>query len=106
LEDEFLCLTVVSQPDEGESDFASRLSVFWTHLLRSAPDVFEQVYAETIEFETKGDRVTRQYLCEEPAVPAVLSAMADQGIVYEEVDVDDRWSKYEAAPTEWWQIEH
>jgi hypothetical protein len=28
------------------------------------------------------------------------------GIDHEEVDLDDRWSKYEASPTEWWQIEH
>lgn len=106
MDDEFLCLTVQSEPGEDESAFAARLSLFWTHMLRTFPDEFEGVYAETIEFESEEDCVTRQYLCLEPALDRVVEQLAAAGIKYADVDRDDRWSKYEASPSEWWQIEH
>jgi hypothetical protein len=106
MEDEFLCITATSRDGENQADFSARLSQFWTHMLRGFPDDFERVYAETIEFEEDGDRFSRQYLCEECVVDLVLSEMKRAGIDHEEVDRDDRWSKYEATPTEWWQIEH
>jgi hypothetical protein len=106
LEDEFLCLTVVSQPGESESAFAARLSEFWTKMLREFPDDFEKVYAETIEFEEDKETLTRQYLCEESAIDVVTRELKKGGIDHQEIDPDDKWSKYEAAPTEWWQIEH
>ncbi len=106
MDDEFLCITVISKGDESSSEFAARLSEFWTKMLREFPDDFEKVYAETIEFEKRHDKQTRQYLCEEDAVEIVLREMKLADIAHDEVDLDDRWSKYEAAPTEWWQIEH
>jgi len=106
MEDEFLRITAVSREGEDHADFSARLSLFWTHMLRSFPDDFERVYAETIEFEEAGDKLTRQYLCEECAVDRVIAEMKKAGVEYEEVDRDDHWLKYEATPTEWWQIEH
>ena len=44
---EYLCLTIRSQPDESEPNFKTRLSVFWTLMLRHHPEDFEKVYAET-----------------------------------------------------------
>jgi hypothetical protein len=106
VEDDYICLTAVSESGEAEAPFAARLSEFWTKMLREFPDEFEKVYAETIEFESKGNKQSRQYLCEEEVVSLVTEQMKLFGIDHEEVDLDDRWSKYEASPTEWWQIEH
>lgn len=106
MEVEFLCLTVSSGAGESESAFAARLSEFWTKMLREFSDDFEKVYAETIEFETKGDKQTRQYLCEEDAIEQVVRQLKLANIDHDEIDPDDRWSKYEASPNEWWQIEH
>lgn len=103
---EYVRLTTLSQPGETEEAFSARLSQFWTKMLREFPDDFEKVYAETIEFEAVGRSVSRQYLCEESAVETVVAEMKKSGIDHEEVDLDDRWTKYEASPTEWWQIEH
>ena len=106
MEDEFLCITAVSHVGENEEEFSARLSQFWTHMLRTFPDDFERVYAETIEFEEDDDHVTRQYLCEDAAVDVVLREMKLADIAHQPVDRDEHWSKYEATPTEWWQIEH
>lgn len=106
MDDEFVCLTALSRPKESEHDFSARLSEFWTSMLRAFPDEFEKVYAETIAFEKEGTLLKRQYLCEESAVELVLTEMRKAGLDHEPVDLDDRWSKYEASPTEWWQIEH
>jgi hypothetical protein len=106
MEDEFLCITAVSNAGESQADFSGRLSQFWTHMLRDFPDVFERVYAETIEFEKEDDVFTRQYLCEEAAVDVVLEEMKRVGMAHKPVNRNDHWSKYEATPTEWWQIEH
>ena len=51
--EEYVCLTVLSRPGEAQADFASRLSQFWTHLLRNRKADFEKVYAETTSFEVR-----------------------------------------------------
>ena len=106
MEEEFVRIVAESQPGESQEDFSARLSLFWTHMLRSFPDEFELVYAESIEFEKEGDRRTRQYLCGEDVIPCVVNQMRQHAIGFQEVDPDDRWTKYEAVPSEWWQIEH
>ena len=68
--DDFVCLTLVSRPGESEAVFSSRLTRFWTHMLRHFPSDFEKVYAETTAFETQGTRLSRQYLAEGEVVDA------------------------------------
>jgi hypothetical protein len=104
--DEFICLTVRARPGESEADFAARLCRFWTHMLRSRPDDFAKVYAETTKFETGEGRLTRQYLVGDDAVEAVTQEMAAAGVEHAPVDRDDVYTKYEATPPHWMQIEH
>ena len=39
--DEYVCLTVLSNPGESQADFAVRLSRLWTHFLRMRKADFE-----------------------------------------------------------------
>ena len=104
--DVFNCLTVRARPGESETDFAARLCRFWTHMLRSRPDKFAKVYAETTKFETGEGRLTRQYLVADDAVEAVTQEMAAAGVEHAPVDRYDVYTKYEATPPHWMQIEH
>lgn len=106
MDDDYLCVTVMSEAGESQSEFAARLSEFWTRMLREFADDFEKVYAETIAFEEEAGRFQRQYLCEDACIEVIVREMDADGIAHEEVDPDDRWSKYEAPASEWWQIEH
>ncbi|VTS02275.1 hypothetical protein [Tuwongella immobilis] len=102
----YLCLTVQSQPGEGESEFKTRLSQFWTKMLREQPDAFEKVYAETVAFESSGGRLTRQYLFEADIAELLAGALDAAGVAHEAIDEDDTYSKYEATPPDWMWIEH
>lgn len=104
--DDYLCLTVLSLAGEYEADFKSRLSRHWTHMLRSHPDDFEKVYAETVQFASAGDRLSRQYLVEATAIDVVERELSASGIDHEPIDRDDVYTKYEAAPPDWMWIEH
>jgi hypothetical protein len=104
--DDYLCITVVSKPGEAQSDFAARLSQFWTHMLRHHPDDFEKVYAETTAFESKGGTLSRQYLVEEGVVDLLEREFTAAGLGHEPIDRDDLYSKYEATPPDWMWIEH
>jgi len=104
--DEYVCITVLSRPGEAQADFASRLSRFWTHLLRSRKADFEKVYAETTSFEEAGDRWSRQYLASLDVIDVVETELRTAGLDFEPVDRDELYSKYEAVPPEWMQIEH
>ena len=104
--DEFVCLTVVSNPGEPQAEFAARLSRFWTHMLRTRPDDFEKVYAEKTSFDHADDRLKRQYMIEPDVLPILEAEMKAAGVSHEPVDVDELYSKYESVPPEWMQIEH
>jgi hypothetical protein len=104
--DEYVCITVLSAPGEGRSEFAARLSRFWTHMLRNYKSDFEKVYAEKAAFEQKADRLTRQYLALDEVVPLLEAEFAKAGVHHEPVDRADTYSKYEAVAPEWMQIEH
>jgi hypothetical protein len=104
--DEYLCLTLLSDTGEEQSAFALRLSRFWTHLLRTRPDDFEKVYAERTVFEDDAGRWTRQYLVEERVVALLERELSGAGILFAPIDREDMFSKYEATPPEWMQIEH
>jgi hypothetical protein len=103
--DEYLLLTVLSHPGEPQADFASRLSRFWTQMLRQRQDDFEKVFAETTSFEEQDGRWSRQYLIE-PSVSEVLQRELSQAGLEHEPIGDDVYSRYEAVPPEWMQIEH
>jgi hypothetical protein len=104
--DDYLCITLLSRPGEAEADFTARLSAFWTHMLRAHPADFEKVYAETSAFEARGKCLARKYLVEADAAPRVEGQLRAQGLDCEPIDAADLYSKYEAAPPEWFWIEH
>lgn len=104
--DEYLCLTLLSRPGEAEADFKARLSAFWTRMLREQPAEFERVYAEAVAFDPHGDRLGRRYLVEAAAADPLAAELAAAGFDHQPLDPDDTYSKYEAAPPEWFWIEH
>jgi hypothetical protein len=104
--DEFVCLTVRSAPGEAQADFSARLSRFWTHMLRTRPDDFEKVYAETTAFEPAGDRLARTYAVREEVVALLERELAAAGVEHDPVDRDEAYSKYEITAPDWMQIEH
>jgi hypothetical protein len=104
--DEYHCITVLSRQGESQSAFAARLSQLWTHMLRQRKGDFEKVYAETTEYEDAGGRWARQYLVETSVVDVVEGELRSAGVDCEPIDRDELFSKYEATPPEWMQIEH
>ncbi|MBP3956187.1 hypothetical protein J8F10_12925 [Gemmata sp. G18] len=103
---EYLCLTLIAEAGETESAFKTRLTAFWSHLIRTQPDTYEAVYAEAKHFDATGGRVSRQYMVGEGATSAVLEALTTKGIAAAPVDTDDTYTKYEASGSEWFQIAH
>ena len=104
--EEYVCITVLSRPGEGQAEFSARLSQVWTRMLRQRKADFEKVYAETAEFEEYGNRWARQYLVELSVAEIVEAELQSASIELEPIDRDEVFSKYEAAPPEWMQIEH
>ncbi|HJZ56384.1 MAG TPA: hypothetical protein VKE74_15575 [Gemmataceae bacterium] len=104
--DEYLCVTLLARPGESETEFKARLTAFWTHMLRSRPDDYAKVYAEATAFGTAGGRVSRQYMVEAGVVGVLTNELSAAGVEYVPVDEDDTYSKYEAAPPDWFWIEH
>ena len=104
--DEYVCITVLSRPGEAQADFASRLSQFWTHLLRSRKPDFEKVYAETTQYEETAGGWSRQYLAQVDVADVLEAELTAAGLEFEPIDRDELFSKYEAVPPEWMQIEH
>ena len=104
--EEYLCITILSAPGESEAEFSARLSRFWTHMLRTRKDDFEKVLAESNETEEIDDVFSRQYLFEEE-VQGILERELEQfGLDFDPVDPEETYTRYEAAPPEWMQIEH
>ncbi|MGL4464490.1 MAG: hypothetical protein ACRC1K_20250 [Planctomycetia bacterium] len=107
MNDEYLCVTLTARPSETDGEFADRLMKFWTHVLRNYESEFEKLYAETTKFEKTDDgRWSRQYLAEDSVAPFLERELAAAGIAHDPIDADDRYSKYEAVPPEWMQIDH
>jgi hypothetical protein len=103
---EYLSVRLRSQPGEAEADFKARITAFWSHYLRTRPDDYEKVYAEATKFETDNEALTRQYMVEANGVDALIEEMTRAELAFEPIDRDDVYSKYEAAPPEWFWIEH
>jgi hypothetical protein len=104
--EEYLCVTLLSNPNETEADFKARLTALWSRLLREQPDDFARVYAEAVGFENHGDRLGRRYLVEADVVESLCRVIAYAGLAFDPVQTDEVYSKYEAAPPEWFWIEH
>ena len=104
--EEFAGIVLVGRVGEDQDAFSARLSAFWSDMLRQHPDDFEQVYAETTEFEDHDGRPTRMYLVEDDAVDWLCGQLDGADLDMLPVDPDDRHSRYEATPPEWMQIEH
>jgi hypothetical protein len=104
--DEFVCLTVISQPGECEADFSARLSRFWTHMLRTRKDDFEKVYAEATMFERGEGKLKRHYLIEPEVAPLMEQELRGAEIDFQPIDLDETFSRYEAVRPDWMQIEH
>lgn len=103
---DYLCLTVVGRPGEPETAFKTRLSEFWTTIVRGEPDLFERVYAERTAFESHGGALGRTYLVEADAAETVAAWVVKAGLTHAALDADDVYTKYEAAPPDWFWIEH
>ena len=104
--DEYVCVTVRSRPGEPAEGFNKRLIDFWTGMIRTRPDEYEQVYAESTRFVPAGDRLTRQYMVETGVAELLAGELAAAGIDHDAIDPDDVYSKFEASPPEWFQIPH
>lgn len=103
---EYLCLTLLANPDESETAFKARLAAFWTHMIRNKSDEYEKVYAEATRFTVTDGRVARQYMAEVNVIAALTVELAASGLAVAPIDPDDLYTKYEASGTEWFQIEH
>lgn len=106
MSDEYFSLTVQSRPGETEGEFKTRLSHFWTGMLRNNPDEFEKVYAETVQFENHDGRLTRQYLFESSIAELLEQQLKSAEVEHQSIDRDDVYSKFEATPPDWMWIEH
>jgi hypothetical protein len=104
--EEYLCLTIRSKEGETAQAFKSRIISFWSDLCKKQPDLFESVYAETSDFEHDGGSFTRKYLVEVDSATEVFEIMNAGGLQPGPMDTEDVYSKYEAKPPEWFQIEH
>jgi hypothetical protein len=103
---EYLCLTLLANAGESEAAFKSRLTAFWTHLLRTRPDTYNAVFAEAKDFDTASGRVSRAYMVEADAADVVVAALAANSADVLPLDRDDTYTKYEVSGSEWFQIPH
>ena len=104
--EDYVCVTVRGTPGETEPGLKSRLTAFWTHMLRQKPDDYEKVYAETTAFESAGGAVTREYMVQVDGVAVLLAELTTAGLAFEPPDEDETYSKYEATSPDWFQLEH
>lgn len=105
-ETEYLCLTLLGEPEESRESFQSRLTAWWSYLLRQRPELYEQVYAEAVEFTQHQGRLARQYMVAVEAADAVVEEAIRFGLASVPLERDDLYSRYEASGPEWFQIEH
>ena len=75
-------------------------------MLRALPEDFERVYAETAKVQLAGDRLTRQYLLEAAVANVLAAELISADLDHDPIDADDVYTKYEATPPDWFQIEH
>ena len=105
-EDDYLCVTVKSHPNEDIESFNRRLTAFWSRMIREQKDAYVRVYAESSALDAHGDRASRQYLVGADAVEAIERFMVEAGINHEPIDADEVYSRFEATSPDWFQIPH
>jgi hypothetical protein len=104
--DDHLCIVVRSNAGESEDEFHKRLIEFWSCLLRGRPEEYKRVYAESAAAEGQGSAWNRKYLVHVEVADVLEAELAGAGLDHEPIDREDVYSKYEAAPPEWFQIPH
>jgi hypothetical protein len=104
--DDHLCIEVRSKPGESKAEFHKRLIEFWSRLLRSRPDDYKRVYAESADANGGISTFSRKYLVHSEIAVLLEAELTRAGLDHEPIDRDDLYSKYEAAPPEWFQIPH
>jgi hypothetical protein len=104
--DDYVCVTIVGNSSESQADFKSRLTAFWSHYLRTRPDDYEAVYAESTEFDLVDGAPARRYMVLLEGVDPLIRELDSAGLRSLPVDRDDLYSKYEATGKDWFQIEH
>lgn len=104
--DEYVSVQVCSRAGESASAFSRRLIDFWTLFLRSRPEEYRGVYAESTRFQPVGDAIGRNYLINLNVVSQVETELASAGIRHLPIDRGDLFSKFEAVAPEWFQIPH
>jgi len=104
--EDYLGISLQSTVAESEIGFSSRLSGFWTEMLRKHPTQFEGVFAESVKFEKRNDTLIRHYLVHKNNIDFIANRLKDVGISYLDINREDFFSKYEASSPDWWQIEH
>jgi hypothetical protein len=104
--EEFCSLTILSRPGEARDEFNKRLIAFWTLMLRTREADYERVYAEHTAFAPIGDRLSREYMLEPDVADVVEEELTKIGLEFQPIDRDELFSKYEATPPDWFQIEH
>lgn len=103
---DYLCVTVLANPSESEVAFKTRLTAFWSHLLRTQPDTYDAVFAEGKNFDTTNGLVSRAYAVEAEAASAIVAELNANKLATLPVDEDDTYTKYECAGADWFQIAH
>jgi hypothetical protein len=103
---EYLCLNILGNEGESEANLKSRLTAFWTHMIRNRPDDYERVYAEATRFGRTSGRASRQYMVEADSIDVLIAELTAAGLAFAPLDRDDTYSKYEATSPDWFQIEH
>jgi len=104
--DDHLCIEVRSKSGESKAEFNKRLIEFWSRLLRTRPDDYKRVYAESADADGGVSTFSRKYLVHVEVAEVLETELANGGLEHKPIDRDDLYSKYEAAPPEWFQIPH
>jgi hypothetical protein len=104
--DDHICIVVRSNPSESGETFRKRLIEFWSHVIRTRPNDYERVFAESAEPDPDGSAWTRKYLVHVEVADVLETELKGAGLRNDPIDRDDPYSKYEAAPPEWFQIPH
>ncbi len=103
---DYLCLTILANTGEAEAAFKARLTAFWSHLIRSAPDTYGAVFAEAKAFEATDGTMSRAYVVEAGAAEPLIAALTATGLTALPLDPDETYTKYEASGSDWFQIAH
>jgi hypothetical protein len=106
MDPEYVCVSVPGHRDETEAAFRARLTQFWTHMVRTLPEVYESVYAEATAFGQAAGTLTREYMMTPDAYAVIGQELIAQGFAAPTADEDELYTKYEATPPDWFWLEH